>query len=1489
MSARPSLPRSPSTGSSKKTPRPPSADSKPNSAFGFRPGSAARSASPAESYAMNYTTPHRFSMPTPPPYVSPMKYCALPRGRADDMCSSDDEDDTTRAILDQISLYPSPSRSARNAEEKQQQQPDEEEYPQQDLEATSSPRPKAKSNLFALINDVQSLNVNTMSAAANRLSSVSASGTAAAALLSTSRSQLQSTKSNTERTKTKLRRAALARRRQSRTLASQSYDLVLKTHYGTACPGLGCGICSRDLPVATTTKPDTIDNIIMAIRCQLPKHPKEALVTLRGVVRRVDFDITDDDARDFSVRLVDSIRSPDPILSLCAFHVLYDLCTHPTPAAETFTMALSEYCLEITPKRVLRRDVNTLGFGWVSADEDEDTAMHRNGLSTIGNLHHGVVSFMNAHPTTFSTAAPEDSAERAACKDVTENHFDNFWTLATTAFALDVTIRARGLEHVNYKQIHELVAHSDENGSIDVETGLRLIGFDETRYAAASRRAVDRTLYHPYVFTLDALSDDARGDITEADFLQIEEDFRAIAGKDGVIDIFEASKAGVKIGIGNICSLNLLHGLAMKTRAVSLLQLLIARYPDIAVHYLERRVNHEPVVDDPDLVTKIATSNSVTVKHGSLFNSIDQKIRQLQRSKGRFVLNHEVVTLLKRWFDLYDVDRTAEISYRELEMQGSTIGEMQVDVKMFRKMDKNRSGGISFFELCRSIFPNATTTQIRPIVDTVLSKSSADWEERLRRKAQMEQDYLVARHDEILAMRVQKLQSFGVERAAVASGLETPSAIPPHPLWQQFMDLMGKGDVKTIKLDSCLAVLYPFLTSRDLEAFRLMLPREVDSQQQKCCRCWCCGGGLCAFGMYYPDDDTTYPALSHNAKHLLTRLAEFEADGCVPTERLMFHLPDVDWGDREEVPLVEAMLRGLPNGDDKFVSVQYHVAKCLHFQSPLGVLVDVMRSIQSIAGPDPSGKKRNVVTPETIEAIKEAMRVSVAVRRQTTRHRGALGTGYVAGLWVTQGVDTKRSLATKPSSRRRPSKTSAPNQLEEKNVEAVDEEVTAGSGGEHSPVQSDRRRSSARPSVGFQDAQFSTDRDEIALVLLDPVRRNATVEDADASSSSKPRTARRPTQLLLDTLTSDAVSFVDLAARYQFMPCFALFDLLLFHMNFHHRMHFLMLLDAFCPVLPPCLQKAEVSPVRTTVEKDIEHRVKAERVTMQESPFCLDRYTQRATQRWAVIKILELLEAHGCETSFIVDPRLQFLYRGGKPRLAADVDTSLHTSFEEVADDTHSNYATSVATIARDDIISSTKSKLAGLAPLRHKARVELSDDLVVEDIYSDLLSDPALRERHVRCIWLQTNALLSKDCLFVFKLRLRPQHKKTATTHSITTRALTFVKGRKFMLVSHDVHAEAPCGMVLNNMVSVGVITDRSSGVPVKHLALKVTFPREGPGRGVNTEPVKAKDVEFVKAWMRSSVPCEFTAARIELYPPTPTPHIKYEMSMNHHCIMNN
>eukprot|EP01006_Ploeotia_vitrea_P057129 TRINITY_DN68153_c6_g3_i1.p1 TRINITY_DN68153_c6_g3~~TRINITY_DN68153_c6_g3_i1.p1 ORF type:complete len:602 (+),score=47.16 TRINITY_DN68153_c6_g3_i1:85-1890(+) len=95
---------------------------------------------------------------------------------------------------------------------------------------------------------------------------------------------------------------------------------------------------------------------------------------------------------------------------------------------------------------------------------------------------------------------------------------------------------------------------------------------------------------------------------------------------------------------------------------------------------------------------------------------------------------------LKAVFDQFDADGGGTLSIKELEEYGRRVG-VKVNHK---RMDKDRSGHVTFLEFLRAIYPKVSQTELRMVIKRIEPKkrvtvaqavAKADWREKFDRKA----------------------------------------------------------------------------------------------------------------------------------------------------------------------------------------------------------------------------------------------------------------------------------------------------------------------------------------------------------------------------------------------------------------------------------------------------------------------------------------------------------------------------------------------------------------------------------------------------------------------------------------------------------------------------------------------------------------------------------------------------------------------------------
>eukprot|EP00756_Hemistasia_phaeocysticola_P034030 Hpha_TRINITY_DN16500_c3_g1::TRINITY_DN16500_c3_g1_i1::g.132392::m.132392 len=110
-----------------------------------------------------------------------------------------------------------------------------------------------------------------------------------------------------------------------------------------------------------------------------------------------------------------------------------------------------------------------------------------------------------------------------------------------------------------------------------------------------------------------------------------------------------------------------------------------------------------------------------------------QLSRLFTNATGAVRFTKEVARRVKDDFETLDIDGSGEVTFKEILLNGSAIGGVQVSREMFMKMDRDRSGAITIIELCRELFPRVPLSDIKATFRLV----EAEAETRLQEREQM--------------------------------------------------------------------------------------------------------------------------------------------------------------------------------------------------------------------------------------------------------------------------------------------------------------------------------------------------------------------------------------------------------------------------------------------------------------------------------------------------------------------------------------------------------------------------------------------------------------------------------------------------------------------------------------------------------------------------------------------------------------------------------
>eukprot|EP00760_Papus_ankaliazontas_P014113 PhM_4_TR15960/c0_g1_i1/m.45731 len=221
----------------------------------------------------------------------------------------------------------------------------------------------------------------------------------------------------------------------------------------------------------------------------------------------------------------------------------------------------------------------------------------------------------------------------------------------------------------------------------------------------------------------------------------------------GSIDIREFMSSGGQIGGKLVGSVNLFRALDIDgSGSLSLFEVVQGFFQDVPRRYIERRIAGKPLPDDPK--TFHIPRDKPEVLNPRL--RIDLHISSLQRGRVHPNFTPEIVGLVKSWFNTLDVDRSGELSLREIQLAGGKLGLWTIDSALFKRLDKDRSGALGLAELLKQFFSNVPLNAIKKTVSEVVFASEAQWRRRLARKkeedarwASMQRAALVERMDSL--------------------------------------------------------------------------------------------------------------------------------------------------------------------------------------------------------------------------------------------------------------------------------------------------------------------------------------------------------------------------------------------------------------------------------------------------------------------------------------------------------------------------------------------------------------------------------------------------------------------------------------------------------------------------------------------------------------------------------------------------------------------
>jgi len=121
--------------------------------------------------------------------------------------------------------------------------------------------------------------------------------------------------------------------------------------------------------------------------------------------------------------------------------------------------------------------------------------------------------------------------------------------------------------------------------------------------------------------------------------------------------------------------------------------------------------------------------------------SASGQLKKLFTASTHAAFSKKVARRVKEDFETLDIDGSGEVTFKEIQLNGSAIGGVQVSREMFLRMDRDRSGAVTLVELCRELFSRVPLSEIKATLRDVEAESVSRLKERMELKTVNESDY----------------------------------------------------------------------------------------------------------------------------------------------------------------------------------------------------------------------------------------------------------------------------------------------------------------------------------------------------------------------------------------------------------------------------------------------------------------------------------------------------------------------------------------------------------------------------------------------------------------------------------------------------------------------------------------------------------------------------------------------------------------------------